>query len=1292
MLQPEDIDKEALQDQIDLVEESENQRAQAEQIIERKKQAERAEQFAAQQTAIDDGNAAKKGLMETAEKGEQSGFDQFMQAGSDLVDTVGGIKESVIDRGQNVGIARGLNGVFTLPERAWDFATGAMQEEKEQTGSYSPGWDPFREYIDDNKAENLWELGTQIAFQEATTIGSAVLTGGITGLTNSRLGRIGIAGFEAVLNPDVSSENNFSGSVKWIAENPDKSPEWVQDVYLQLERTVPWLGDSLRHVAINNPLATTEGDDVYTTTFKAVLENILTEGAGEILDFVWGSRRADEMNVEGQTAQKAEDEYLEDMMTADADGLPSNTIDVEATDVTTSPSGGRPELPQGDPDVPQGTWRASKNSPTAGPGQGKYNPTVEPDVQWARARKMRDEPNDMGTVGNGFDAADLERYSQTAGIPIAKQNEIAKKLYDSAYYQQAMGKRDWAAGNIQALRRFSKILGTNVSDMTPDQFWKKMFEKLGKEPTKYPIDPVVSDLITQDLFSQIRNRGMAGNSLMATQDIMDTDGPMHLMAQRLALFGNETAKARKAFSDEILALPPAKQKQAMDDFSVEDYGYVSKKTEDFFRFIKEQPDDELAQFANEMFSKQNIQSMDQLQNYLRHKFRGDKFKGAKGKRALIKEMNLMTMLAQLALPKTLLKAAKGSLEILGINSVGKIMGATARMDMKSARAAAAELRAVQEVWGEGLQLWKKNIDAWWNKDFANMGNRFTNRVDPREDIEFQAYREMTLRPGSKASLGEKVYVQILGGMKDLNKWQPFSYVMPSLTSIDQTIDLLGANMAARNKAVKEMLNNKKPWEGIDQKDFQEARNNYLRAVVDKDGNIDFDSDLFLQAQTAQAKLTKPISGPLKHLDRMVEEFPEMSVFYRYMTTRINDLMFSYKMLPGLGLLHKEYMDIHKALRSGDFTETMQYGISSMDEAKQAMDIWHGRNALGGMILWHFLGKKQDNELTGNGTLDYRINDMWKKAGWKERTITYGPVEISLDSFSGLGGLIALASDVVDNRKFMGDKWADQNLATIVFAIGQSMTTKELFEPVNAVMALGRPGGLERWTASMASSIHGGKWFDALGKVLLPYQKEITKSLNDQMRNRFQGGELFRSEEDRLQPVRDTLYGTEITPWDYVAAGAALVSPFRINIREDRPATDMLLASGYPTKIITNQHDGIPFEGNREIRDAYNAALEQQGLGKALEREMQDPKFMQSLEQYHEDLETGNVKKNPVGSYYHLTRINDVVNAAKDEAWMEISDRPDVQELVDKKEQNAREQRESLFTTGRDMSVFDMTNK
>ena len=86
MLQPDDIDKEALQDQIDLVEESEDTRARAEQIIERKRQAERAEAFAGEQDNLNAGNDAKKQLLETAQKGEQSGFDQFMQAGSDLVD------------------------------------------------------------------------------------------------------------------------------------------------------------------------------------------------------------------------------------------------------------------------------------------------------------------------------------------------------------------------------------------------------------------------------------------------------------------------------------------------------------------------------------------------------------------------------------------------------------------------------------------------------------------------------------------------------------------------------------------------------------------------------------------------------------------------------------------------------------------------------------------------------------------------------------------------------------------------------------------------------------------------------------------------------------------------------------------------------------------------------------------------------------------------------------------------------------------------------------------------------
>ena len=47
---------------------------------------------------------------------------------------------------------------------------------------------------------------------------------------------------------------------------------------------------------------------------------------------------------------------------------------------------------------------------------------------------------------------------------------------------------------------------------------------------------------------------------------------------------------------------------------------------------------------------------------------------------------------------------------------------------------------------------------------------------------------------------------------------------------------------------------------------------------------------------------------------------------------------------------------------------------------------------------------------------------------RPNTLTVGSFEIDLSEFSGLGGMIGLASDVIDNRKFMGDDWADNNLA------------------------------------------------------------------------------------------------------------------------------------------------------------------------------------------------------------------------------------------------------------------------
>ena len=227
--------------------------------------------------------------------------------------------------------------------------------------------------------------------------------------------------------------------------------------------------------------------------------------------------------------------------------------------------------------------------------------------------------------------------------------------------------------------------------------------------------------------------------------------------------------------------------------------------------------------------------------------------------------------------------------------------------------------------------------------------------------------------------------------------------------------------------------------------------------------------------------------------------------------------------------------------------------------------------------------------------------------------------------------------------------------------------------------------------NLGTSIPGSKMFDKLGEVMMPYQVEMSKSIYDQTRNRLQGGELFRNEEDRLQPKVDILYNTKLKPWDYVENAINMVTPINISLREDRPAMDMLLNSGYKVNMISNQHDGIVFEDDREIRQAYNLALAKQGLGPKLEKLMEDPKFRASYEKYHNDLNNNVQIENPMGAYHHLKMINKTIKRAKKRAWAEITDRPDVQELIQEKKDKKAETNRSLYES-KYPTVLNMTNK
>ena len=68
-------------------------------------------------------------------------------------------------------------------------------------------------------------------------------------------------------------------------------------------------------------------------------------------------------------------------------------------------------------------------------------------------------------------------------------------------------------------------------------------------------------------------------------------------------------------------------------------------------------------------------------------------------------------------------------------------------------------------------------------------------------------------------------------------------------------------------------------------------------------------------------------------------------------------------------------------------------------------------------------------------------------------------------FSGLGVIIGLASDIVDNRNIMGDKWSDNVYNSILQSSRVGLVSKEMYEPIDQIMRLDEEGVRNRWIAS-----------------------------------------------------------------------------------------------------------------------------------------------------------------------------------------------------------------------------------
>ena len=1265
MYNPTDLDEDALQSDIDLMEEQEKQMAEAA----------RAEQEAALQQKEE----------EEEEKKGNSGSDGLQKFGDALksgAEAIGQATDFVTDP-INTGIARGLNGVFTLPERTFDLATGEIERQEEENGEYVPDWDPFKEESKLPDNANWWQQGTA-AFTSAAVEAApaALLTGG------------------------ASLPIQFTaGTALDTLANQDAATKDMENLANLASETFPWAAPYLKNIQIN------EEDSPMVKTVKGILENMMFLGTAEALGklFGRGKRAIDDLDIEEQRLAKAAEEIEEDAaryrtgyQLEGQRALPEGIEKVEVKDVTD-------ELAEAGSEAAEGTFRAAKNSPLADPGQGKYNSRSSTEQQFSNRKRQVKNNEDMGTAGYSFTPAQAERMSNQNGITQEWMENKAKELYGSQYYKDTIGRtqsqrNSWYESNKEIFARFQEMMGRWNASMDPDTWWADQFKRQantgGSTPKGYwaTNDVLLADLINAELFQAIRNRGMAALELGENFDLMDTDGPMQAIAQQLTMGLAQVRRSRYVMSDEFKALGNKQGKQVLDEKMAEFTQESRDSIEGFFRYVKEQPDDELAKQAAQLFAKSDINTFPDIGAYLQSKFkRGDFGKYGEGTAQLGRDFNVLTMLSQLSAPKTLMKAFKGTVEIGFDNMVGQGLSSIVTGDFKATREVAAKMGVIRDIIPDFFRVFNKNWDAWWNKDMASLGNRYNPKTNPEQDALFDLFYDYEMTNGN---FGDKVYATTMKFMRDASRWQGFSYPFAGLSTIDEMGGVVLAKARAKELAVREALENKKWYEPIDKKAMDEAYNNYLSATMDDAGDIDFNQDLFLKAGYQETTLTKPLTGPFAALDRMVADVPAMGVFYRFMTTGVNSIAYNYKKVPIVGLAHKEFVDITRTLADGDLKRVAKYGISSKQDLKTAAQIWAGRNAIGAMTVGMLLQKKQNNQLNGNGPRDYAQVEAWKRAGWQARTLYQstpfgGDIGVSLDGFDTFNLLAYMVSDVIDNRNLMGDEWADQNLATIGFTVAASMTSKSMLSGLNNFMKFlngdqDAPGKVIGDIANSTAPWAGLR--SSLGRMLKPGLMEVNSGIIDSIRNRNRGFEGLAGE-DQLQQKVDLLYGTNLSPWDYAVNAFNQVSPISVDWRADRPGRDLLVASGYPLRLVTYNYKNINLEKERIVRGMFSEAISRQGLGKKLDKLAKDPVVLKSMQRMREDQENGIIDSRMMSTYQHLRLIKQRIESAKEKAWAEISEHPDVQALIDAKKEKDIRQNETLSDTrSQTEALINWTNK
>jgi len=1183
---------------------------------------------------------------------------------------------NLADAGEEYGAAiksagiKTIDSILTLPERLADAARG---EDIDPSKGYTPDWDPLKN-VEDPIVRTWWGKFTEGVVHYGTL---AIPAAGIAGTVGvPAAGGLATTGLTALTT-------TYTDGDSLSAEIVEKAP--FMDVIL-------------------GPFATKDTDHPLFKKFKNILEEMyLEKGLDTLIGVIWNRAgnlpKGDEIaaarkaNVDAQIKEAGQQELVEERILSIDRQLGGETVDVDVVpdkpDITgTTTAGALPEGTTPKPKQPTTQFRGHKNKPFSDPWQGSPTSTAPPAEIHRQLNQIDTDPSAKGgSTDSPLTAAQLHRMSSENGMPIEELENMGKELFTDARLQEIKAEAKAANKSFReyfepAYQRYKEMMGRNWQEMSDDEFWGPLEELSKDKLSGYEIwaageNLLAADLVNSALFKNLRDHALAAREINNFGDVFAVDGPMKKIGDKLVIGLGNVKKSRYLWGvmgrkmRKGMTVSDADVAKRLADI----HGETKASVELMNKFMKESESKELANGILEIFSQADeIQTWMDLDSYMRKLLRGGEIKGKTRTGQIIRDMQGILIHSRLSSPKTPQRALWGTGFNAYLTQFETLLGAGIRAgrtgDTKAARIQLAKFKRMAEVLPEAWDTMMSKMDSYFSSDVTTIKNRYSTRN--HKDFDWKVYDAWTEQRGSFSDKLASGFAHILDKIQKSNI---AGWSSRTLAAADDAHAVIQSRARARELAFIDALEKEARNEisEVTPEVLQKAENHYYSKLLDENGDIDTTKDAFLDYQFRESTLMTGLGDRMEALQQAFNRFPQLVPFFNFIRPSINDFLLDAKRNTLVQAIHSEVRDVLFA-KPDNIKHLSKYGITNVDELRNAQQMWQGRIITGIVFTKHFVDKYLAGELSGDGPADTTIRKSWEDAGWQRNKMWFGDLGVNVDLLEPFNTTAKAVADIGDNMYLMGPEWADSRMQTIPLIVAGSITNKSMMTGLNQMVDVFkmRPGQLEKIVGGIANDfvpLAGAR--NALGRTINPYMRELNSDIRDTIRNRNLSSEYLAK--DPLPKKYNILNGNPAGSRFPLLRMIDAVTPFAVTTGNTK-AVWLLKQSNFDERTSTlsaPSRNGIRLSLREEndIRSKFQKAIGDSRVnGKSLEDRLiklsKDKQILNSINEMHKDMLKGDFEKSPGQSYYHNKQIKQLFEEHRQLGWSSIINDPEVKALYD----------------------------